>query len=114
MAQYQELDTIPAALLRQVYGLRCTFPSDLIYAPEDMGGCGETRISDAVQLQKWTYLHSLAHTGCTSVVTSMLQRALTASITDRSVYCTSLVAWGRRMGLTLYQAPPAPIPHALS
>jgi hypothetical protein len=116
MAQYQELDTIPATLLRQVYGLRRTFPSDLIYAPEDMGGCGESRISDAAQEQKWTYLHSLAHNGRTSanVLTSMLQRALTASITDKSVYCTSLVAWGRMMGLKLHQAPSAPILHALS
>jgi hypothetical protein len=111
MAQYQKLDKIPAALLRQIYGLRRTFPSDLIYAPEEMGGSRESRISDAAQMQKWTYFHSLAHIGHPSatVVTSMLKRALTATITDKPVYCTSLVAWGRRMGLTL-----SPIPYALS
>jgi hypothetical protein len=38
MAQYQELDKTPAELFRQIYGLRRTFPSDLIYAPEDLGG----------------------------------------------------------------------------
>jgi hypothetical protein len=38
--QYQELDKTPAELLRQIYGLRRTFPSDLIYAPENLGGCG--------------------------------------------------------------------------
>jgi hypothetical protein len=116
IAQYQKLEKNPAALLRQIYGLRRTFPSDLIYASEDVGGCGESHISDAATLQKWTYLHSLAHDGHPSanVVTSLLQRALTASITDQPVYCTSLVDWGRRMGLTLHQASPAPIPPALS
>lgn len=49
--QYRELDKAPAELLRQIYGLRRTFPTDLIYAPEDVGGCGESRISDATQLR---------------------------------------------------------------
>ncbi len=62
-AQYQELDRIPAELFRNIYGLRRTFPSSLIYAPEAIGGCGESRISDAAQLQKWQYLHSVAHLG---------------------------------------------------
>lgn len=35
--QYQELDKTPAELLRQIYGLRRTFPSYLIYAPEELG-----------------------------------------------------------------------------
>jgi hypothetical protein len=116
MAQYQELDKIPAELFRHIYGLRRTFPSDLIYAREDLGGCGESQISDAAQLQKWTYLHSLAHNGHRSafVVASLIQRALTASITDPPVYCTSLVAWGKQLGLTLHQATPALSPPALS
>ena len=38
--QYDELDKVPTALLRQIYGLRRCFPTDLIYAPEDVGGCG--------------------------------------------------------------------------
>ncbi len=92
-SQYQELDKTPAELLRQIYGLRRTFPSDIISAPEDLGGCGETRISDAAQLQKWTHLHSLTHNGGTSTgaVTSMLKRALASYITDPPVYCSSLV-----------------------
>jgi hypothetical protein len=53
--QYSELDKIPAPLLRHIYGLRRTFPADLIYAPETVGGCGESRLSDIAQLQKWTY-----------------------------------------------------------
>ncbi len=44
--QYLELDRIPTELLRQIYGLRRTSPQELIYAPENVGGCGETRISD--------------------------------------------------------------------
>lgn len=60
-AQYRKVDTAPAELLRQIYGLRRTFPTDLIYAPEEVGRCGELRISDAAQLQKWTYPHSLSH-----------------------------------------------------
>ncbi len=104
-------------MLRQIYCLRRTFPPDLIYAPENLGGCGETRISDGAQLQKWTYLHSLSHNGGApgAVVTSLLQRALLASITDFPVFCIiSLVTWGKSMGLTLHQATPALLPSALT
>jgi hypothetical protein len=61
--QYLELDRVPSALLRNIYGLRRSFPADLIYAPENAGGCGESRISDTAQLQKWQYLHSAALLG---------------------------------------------------
>jgi hypothetical protein len=94
--QYIELDKIPTALLRQVYGLRRCFPIDLIYVPEEVGGCGETRISDTAQLHKWQYLYSLAHLGSTSssASTALIRRALAAGPTDPSSYCTSLVKLG--------------------
>jgi hypothetical protein len=81
----------------------------------NLGGCGETRISDAAQLQKWKYLHSTSHLGRapTEVVTELLDRAIHADITAPSYYCTSLVEWGRRMGLDLLRAQPALIPPAL-
>lgn len=44
--QYQEIDKTPAELLSQIYSLRRTFPFDLIYAREEMGECGEARISE--------------------------------------------------------------------
>jgi hypothetical protein len=60
--QYQELDRVPAELFfRNIYGLRRTAPTALIYAPQAVGGCGELRINDVAQLQKWQYLHSTAH-----------------------------------------------------
>jgi hypothetical protein len=52
LSQYQELDQIPNSLLRQIYGLRRTFAAFLIYAPHEVGVCGEHRISNAAQLQK--------------------------------------------------------------
>jgi hypothetical protein len=114
-AQYLELDRIPTELLRQIYCLRRTFPTDLIYAPENLGGCGETRISDNAQLQKWTYLHSVAHLGRHSAdtVSALLQRALTVDPTSPTVYCTSLIDWGCRMGLTLRQAPKVDLPEVV-
>jgi hypothetical protein len=115
-AQYDALDKIPTPLFRQIYGLRRSFPADLIYAPEDVGGCGESRLSDIAQLQKWHYLNSVAHLGQgqADTVTALIQRAQHALVTDPSFYCSSLVAWGKRMGLTLHQAPASEIPHALS
>jgi hypothetical protein len=113
--QYNKLDKILAALFHQIYGLRRTYPSALIYAPEDMGECGESRISDIAQIQKWTYLHSTAHLNQTSslVVSSLLRCAMIATITDHSYYCFSLIAWGRQMSLTLTQSSGVPLPTAL-
>jgi hypothetical protein len=115
LQQYLDLDRAPTALLRHIYGLRRSFPTDLIYSPVNLGGCGETRISDAAQLQKWKYLHSTSHLGRapTEVVTELLDRAIHADITAPSYYCTSLVEWGRRMGLDLLQAQPAQMPSTL-
>jgi hypothetical protein len=116
--QYQALDNTGGTLPPHIYGLQRTSPPDLIYAPENVGGCGETRISDNAQLQKWKYLlHSVAHLGSQSadVVSELLLRALDAAPTDPTVYCTSLVEWGKGMGLSLTQAPnmalPQPILH---
>ncbi len=79
--------------------------------PEDLGGCGKSRLSDIAQVQKWQYLHSIAHLNDASatVVTSLLQRALNATVTDPSYYCSSLVHWGSKMGLHLIPAPLAPL-----
>lgn len=79
--------------------------------PEDLGGCGKSRLSDIAQVQKWQYLHSIAHLNDASatVVTSLLQRALNATVTDSSYYCSSLVHWGSKMGLHLIPAPLAPL-----
>lgn len=89
--------------------------ADLIYAPEAMGGCGESRISDTAQLQKWHYLHSVAHLGRSSAdtVSALLHRAFSAQPTDPTYFCTSLVEWGRKIGLTLSQAPATALPSAV-
>ncbi len=77
-----------------------------------MGGCGESRISDTAQLQKWQYLHSAAHLGQHSVdtVSALIQRDLSAQPTVPTYFCTSLVEWGRRIGLKLSQAPSTALP----
>lgn len=113
--QYEDLDRAPTELFRHIYGLRRTYPTDLIYSPIQLGGCGESRLSDTAQLQKWQYLHSTSHLGSCSadVVTELLQRAQLASATDPSYFCTSLIDWGRRMGLTLGQAPTTALPQAI-
>jgi hypothetical protein len=58
-------------------GLRRSFPADLIYAPDDVGGCGESRLSDIAQLQKWQYLDSVTHLGQghADAVTALIVRA---------------------------------------
>ncbi len=58
LAQYQDLDRTPnpPTLTNRI------LPTYLIYAPLKVGGCGEHRISDAAQLQKWSYqLNSVCH-----------------------------------------------------
>lgn len=115
--QYDDLDKVPTVLLRQIYGLRRCFPTDLLYAPSDVGGCGESRLSDVAQLQKWLYLHSLSHLNSDAadvVINSLIFRATQATITDTSYNCSSRIAWGRRMGLTLHQAPHTPLPDQLA
>ncbi len=114
--QYYALDKIPTALFRQIYGLRRCFPTDLIYAPEDMGGCGNSRLSDIAKLQKWQYPHSFSHlnAAATEVANSLIHRAIQASVMDPSYYCSSLISWGRRMSLTLHPAPTTPVPEALT
>jgi hypothetical protein len=69
--QYDALDRAPTELFRHIYGLRRTYPSDLIYFSVQLGGCGESRLSDTAQLQKWHYLHSISHLGCQSADTVM-------------------------------------------
>jgi hypothetical protein len=110
--QYHTLDRTPTSLLRQIYGLRSTFPTALIYTPISMGGCGEERISDSAQLQKWTYLQSVAHLVAHSsqVVTELIQRAVNNTITEPTRYCTSLLEWGKLRGLTLSRMHATTIP----
>ncbi len=57
----------------------------------------------------------MAHLGRHSAdtVTVLLQRALTADPTSPTVYCTSLIDCGYRMGLTLHQAPKVDLPEAV-
>jgi hypothetical protein len=100
LIQYQELDWIPNALHRQIYGLRRTFLGDLIYAPHSMGGCGEMRISDSAQLQKWSYLQSVSHNNfaSTKVVTALIERAQQAPSNSPThtiqVYSNGVRTWG--------------------
>jgi hypothetical protein len=84
----------------------------LIYAPLEVGGCGKQRISDAAQLQKWSYLNSvcLLNPASKAVVSSLLHRSLNASPTDPPRYCTSLVQWGAAIGLSLSLSPHTPMP----
>ena len=116
LQQYHDLDRAPTALLRHIYGLRRTFPTDLIYSPVEIGGCGEMRLSDAAQLQKWQYLQSTSHLGRAScdATAELIDRAIKADITSPSYYCTSLVEWGRRMGLDVRRAPATSMPPALA
>ncbi len=75
-------------LFRQIYGLRRTFPIDLIYSPEDVGGCGKSRLSDIAQLLTFNlspWLKSCGH------CLSLLRRALNASVTNSPFYCTSVI-----------------------
>lgn len=103
----------PTPLFGQIYGLRQSFPVDLIYAPEDVGGCGESRLSDIAQLQKWQYLNFITHLGQghADTMTALIIRAQYA---DSSFYGSSIIALGRRMGLSLHQALVSEIPPALS
>jgi hypothetical protein len=96
-AQYQELDRAPAELFRNIYGLRRTSPTALIYAPRAVGGREEQRISDAAQLQKWQYLHSTAHSAQT--VTALLHRALSATPADPPLLLYELDRMGTQDGL---------------
>lgn len=61
-------------------------------------------------------MHLPAHNGGSSaaVAALLLDRALKASITAPPVFCTSLVTWGKSIGLTLHQAAPAPLPPTLN
>jgi hypothetical protein len=98
-------------LLRQIYGLRRAFPTDLTYAPEDVGERDEFRLSDIAQLQKWQYLHSIAqlNPATAEVVTSLIRRASIAAVTHSSFYCSSLLKWGCQMGLIFSSAPSTPL-----
>ncbi len=116
LQQYRNLDKIPYQLLKQVYGLRLTFPQALIYAPTALGGCGAKSISDSIQLTKWKYLHSAIHLGGLAKATAnaLLTRG---SITPRqssnlTCYTDSLLQWAAQFGLTLHQhlSSPAPPP----
>ncbi len=82
----------------------------------ELGGCGETRISDATQLQKWQYLQSTSHLGRTSgdATTELIDRAINADITAPSDYCSSLVDSGRRLGIDMRRQPVTPMPSALT
>jgi hypothetical protein len=73
------------------------------------------RISNTAQLQKWQYLHSLAHLGhgTPHTVTALLRGAIDATASDPSYFCTSLVEWGAKMCLTLHQAKSEPFPPPL-
>ncbi len=112
LARYQKLDWTPNPLLRKIYGLRRTFPTYLIYAPLEFGGCGEHRISDAAQLQKWLYLNSVCHLSPASktVVFLLLDRSLNAPPSDPTHYCTNLIQLAAPIGLSLSQSPYTPMP----
>ncbi len=112
LQQYQLLDRKHTSLLRQVYGLRRTFPTTLIYTPTSLGGCGEELICDTFQLQKWTYLQLVSHLGVTSlaVVTVLICRAQQNTISSPSRYCSSLLDWSQQIGLSLTRAPSAELP----
>jgi hypothetical protein len=63
------------------------------------------RISDIAQIQKWNYLQSVAHTSRQSsyVVGELINRALGETLVSPTFYCSSLLEWGRAIGLELYQ-----------
>jgi hypothetical protein len=115
LPQYKLLDGKPTSLLRQIYGLRRTFPTALIYTPTSLGGCGEERISDTAQLQKWTYLQLVAHLGDSSsqVVEDLICRAQRNTILSPSRYCSSLLDWGHQLGLSLSKPTPTPLPQGV-
>ena len=114
--QYRKLDKAATGLHRHIYGLRQTFPGGLIYAPIEMGGCGEMRINDIAQMQKWTYLQSVAHTNRHSrhIVGSLIDRALFETLVSPTFYCSSLLEWGRTIGLELYETRRQRMPEAMA
>lgn len=114
--QYRKLDKAASSLLRHIYGLRRTFPGSLIYAPLEMGGCGETRISDTAQIQKWSYFQSVAHNDhhSTRVVGDFIKRALNETSVSPTYYCTSLLEWVRTIGLEMYPAHRQRMPPAMT
>jgi hypothetical protein len=115
LQQYRDLDKIPYQLLKQIYGLRHTFPQALIYTPVALGGCGGKSISDSIQLTKWKYLHSSIHLGglAKSTANDLLLRGSTTprSSSRHTCYTDSLLQWATQIGLSLHRhisSPAAP------
>jgi hypothetical protein len=93
-----------------------TFPTALIYNPTSLGECGEELLSDSSQLQKWTYLQVLSHLGHSSsdVVTDLITRAQQGNILSPSRYCSSLIEWGHKLGISLSRAQPTALPQGVT
>lgn len=72
--RYAELDRFPGGLLRQIYGLCRAFPTDLIYASQDVGGCSKFRLSHAHLSDTLTDFMKAVSTGTphTSLLTDSL------------------------------------------
>ena len=105
LQQHQNIDKVPYQALCQIYGLRRGFPLALLYAPINVGGCGEIKFSDEVNSMKWKILHSNMHLGgiSASVSNTLIQRAIArrqSNIKPRG-YVDSLLQWAVRWDCSL-------------
>jgi hypothetical protein len=114
LQQYRDLEKIPYQLLKQIYGLRLTFPQALIYTPTALGAYGEKSISDSIQQTKWKYLNSAIHLGGLAKTTTDSLIARGSKLPRLPTHLTdSLHQWAAQIGLTLTQHVSSPLPPQL-
>ena len=65
LAQYQELDHSLSAIFRKATRNQRSFPTALLYLPTNLGGLGLKRLSDLVQMEKWSTIHRMIRCGGT-------------------------------------------------
>ena len=65
LAQYQELDHSLSAIFRKATRNQRSFPTALLYLPTNLGGLGLKRLSDLVQMEKWSATHRMIRCGGT-------------------------------------------------
>ena len=77
LEQYRQLDTELSALFRSTTRNLRSFPTALLYLPAHMGGMGLKRLSDIVQLDKWSSIHRLfrGSSEMKSLATSLIHSA---------------------------------------
>ena len=117
---YRQLDKPLTRAYRLLLGLPRGFPDALHYLPHDMGGIGLPRLSDRIQVAKWTtILRCDARGGATRQTVKQLLYRIPVTATDvttsmtaihflppdtkpqRPLLCLSLVQWFHESGLRI-------------